>query len=654
MPNEAMFQEAMNAIAQGQRGRARDLLTRLLRENQSDVQGWLWMSSVVESLSERIFCLEKVLKLEPKNNTAKRGLVLLGARSPDEDLIPMPPIRRKWGAEIQPELKPTSEESKLKKLWGNSLYRSIILVVAAVAVISVVVGSIIGGINSRKKTTPYGYLSTQFSLLPSDTPTIKTTPSSTARISTPAYIGPTPLWMFLQATYTPTPRYVDTPHPVIESYRAGLRAYDRGDISTMLTHMKQASLYDPGAADILYYVGEANRMLGNFDDALDAYNRAIASNPGFAPAYLGRALAYLALSPEADVSKDLEQATEMDPVFFDAYLERAAYNRRRGDLPAAKKDLKEAEKIRPDSPMLYVIRSQVDLASGDNASALQDAQLAHELDFTLLAAYRQLGQAYLAVQDNTQALENLQIYIRYEKKDGLAWALQGQAYYQEGKDYQAALDAFDQALDLDNKQIEAYEYRGLTYLALNEPQKAVNDLVAAQRQNSQSFELNLYLGRAFLAAKRLNDAYRQFTYAEGLADTDSQKAAIYYYRAQALEQAGNILAAKTDWQALLNLPLDDIPSDWIAITKDRLKALASSTSTATSTRAPIRTATPSPKITRTPSPSATPSPTITRTPSPSATPLPTTTGIPSPTATLTLIPRPLSPLVTPSPVWEDH
>ncbi len=75
----------MNAIAQGQRGRARDLLTRLLRENQSDAQGWLWMSSVVESLSERIFCLEKVLKLEPKNNTAKRGLVLLGARSPDEE-----------------------------------------------------------------------------------------------------------------------------------------------------------------------------------------------------------------------------------------------------------------------------------------------------------------------------------------------------------------------------------------------------------------------------------------------------------------------------------------------------------------------------------------------------------------------------------------
>ena len=41
------------------------------------------MSSVVESDRERIFCLNSVLKLNPNNKMAKRGLALLGALPPE-------------------------------------------------------------------------------------------------------------------------------------------------------------------------------------------------------------------------------------------------------------------------------------------------------------------------------------------------------------------------------------------------------------------------------------------------------------------------------------------------------------------------------------------------------------------------------------------
>jgi hypothetical protein len=49
------------------------------------------------------------------------------------------------------------------------------------------------------------------------------------RSPTPTFIGPTPLWMLMEATYTPTPLYVNTPHPISEAYRIGIRAYQRGD-----------------------------------------------------------------------------------------------------------------------------------------------------------------------------------------------------------------------------------------------------------------------------------------------------------------------------------------------------------------------------------------------------------------------------------------
>jgi tetratricopeptide (TPR) repeat protein len=94
--------------------------------------------------------------------------------------------------------------------------------------------------------------------------------------------------MFLDATYTPVPLYVNTPHPILEAYRAALRAYARSDYKTMLSFMQQASVEDPNSADLQYYVGEAHHLLGNYEEALDAYEKAIEINQNFAPAYLGR------------------------------------------------------------------------------------------------------------------------------------------------------------------------------------------------------------------------------------------------------------------------------------------------------------------------------------------------------------------------------
>ena len=79
MAVDVMLHEAVDAIRRGQRARARDLLTRLLRADQKNPQYWLWMSSVVESSNEQIYCLNSVLKADPHNQSARQGLVLLGA-----------------------------------------------------------------------------------------------------------------------------------------------------------------------------------------------------------------------------------------------------------------------------------------------------------------------------------------------------------------------------------------------------------------------------------------------------------------------------------------------------------------------------------------------------------------------------------------------
>ena len=96
MADDRMLQEAIEAVATGKSERARDLLTRLLRANQSNPRYWLWMSSVVDTTKERIYCLQKVLQLDPDNRAAKLGMVIGGISSPDKEFQPLPITPRNW------------------------------------------------------------------------------------------------------------------------------------------------------------------------------------------------------------------------------------------------------------------------------------------------------------------------------------------------------------------------------------------------------------------------------------------------------------------------------------------------------------------------------------------------------------------------------
>src|SRR4030067_2897237 len=97
MADDNMFQEAVDALRRGDRTRAKEQLTLLLKSEQTNVTYWIWLSAAVDSPKERIYCLQTALKLDPENATAKRGLILLGALPPDEKVQPFPLNRpRAW------------------------------------------------------------------------------------------------------------------------------------------------------------------------------------------------------------------------------------------------------------------------------------------------------------------------------------------------------------------------------------------------------------------------------------------------------------------------------------------------------------------------------------------------------------------------------
>jgi hypothetical protein len=88
--SERQLVAAVRFARQGDKARARSLLEEILKQERTNEQAWIWMASVVDSPKERRVCIERVIKINPKNAPAQAALntmvgVLAGAEQPKID-----------------------------------------------------------------------------------------------------------------------------------------------------------------------------------------------------------------------------------------------------------------------------------------------------------------------------------------------------------------------------------------------------------------------------------------------------------------------------------------------------------------------------------------------------------------------------------------
>jgi tetratricopeptide (TPR) repeat protein len=181
------------------------------------------------------------------------------------------------------------------------------------------------------------------------------------------------------------------------------------------------------AADWLakgYALGNA----GNWQEAREAFTRALELNPKYAVAHHSRGAAYDELGDYHQALRDFDRSIELDPKDAWAYLIRgAAYDK-----------------------------------YGDYRQAIRDYNRAIELDPKLAGAYYNRGTAYGKLGDYRQAIRDCDRAIELEPKDAKAYLNRGAAYSSLG-DYQQALRDFDRATELDPKDAMAYSNRGFAY-----------------------------------------------------------------------------------------------------------------------------------------------------------------------------------------------
>ena len=79
MAEDSMFQEAVDALREGDKAKAKNLLTELLKTDQNNPQYWVWLSAAVDSTKEQVYCLQTALQLDPERNYQQWWMYALGA-----------------------------------------------------------------------------------------------------------------------------------------------------------------------------------------------------------------------------------------------------------------------------------------------------------------------------------------------------------------------------------------------------------------------------------------------------------------------------------------------------------------------------------------------------------------------------------------------
>ncbi|HMV29468.1 MAG TPA: tetratricopeptide repeat protein, partial [Anaerolineales bacterium] len=457
---------------------------------------------------------------------------------------------------------------------------------------------------------------------PGPSPTFTATPTifGATAIPTQVFSGPTPLSAFLNATYTPTALYVNTPRSAVsvDQFRIAKQAYDNKDWDVFIENMLLIEPLEPDSVDIPYYIGEAYRFKGDATSAARYYRQAMNMNPAFGPAYLGLARVSLMSNPDFNPEKLFNQAIEYDPNLGEAYLERARWLIRRGDYADALPDLELADKIMPGSPEVYLAYANSYLGDGDKEKALEYAQKAYEADILNLPTYKLLGDLYIEKEDYANAAEALRLYTTYESQDATGFGKLGEAYYYLGE-YQNAVLAIDAGEQLNRNGMKKYMiYRGLSHVELGNFNEAEGDLNIAVDDEPESFEARLGYAKALYGVSKFGSAFLQAESMRSLADTDEEKALELYWRAKIQEQRNDIRDAIKSWNDLLKLDESVMTPEMRQEAQEHLKTLVPPTNTP---KGGAPTSTPVP-VTKTPQTGTTPTVGKTPTKAPSATPTP--------------------------------
>ena len=447
-----LLHQGVAAARSGQSDVARSTLQQVVREDPQNEIAWMWLSSVAVDDSERVFCLKKLLEINPQHEFAIKGLRALGIeptrRSEAGTSGTTVPIidDAKYSRVLQsvddflrrynPEPVDRFDIQWMRKRRGRygetsaQRLRQVALAATALVVLAAVIGVVflvsqLGVFG--EEGLPIGRVNTR---VPSLTPMPTLTPTVGGPTPTPfpepLVIEPTSAPRNLPKgdpyrLASPTAIYPRVNSNVARLVEEAVNYYSIGDYTKALDLLEQErGRSNPHCyVSLVYYEALSRAALGRYQEGLDLLDWARTTEPprgytscqneplilvGFAE------VAYMQDHSSDDALTFSEQALAADPKLTDAVLIKARVEMGRGQLDEARNTVTQALLNAPQDTNLLVLAAQIDLASDQPASALEKVGQALYMEPALLPALSLQTESYLSLAEQSRDAQRATVY----------------------------------------------------------------------------------------------------------------------------------------------------------------------------------------------------------------------------------------------------
>lgn len=359
-------------------------------------------------------------------------------------------------------------------------------------------------------------------------------------------------------------------HPDTLAVRAG-QAYAGGEAEQALALVDKAIAKADQRVDLLLMKADLLRALKRDDEAVDAYGKVLAREPGNLPARLAMAQHYLAKANLDKAQAELKTLNTYAPNnLMGRYLEGLIEFRRK-NLDASNNKLQEVLRNAPDFAPANLLAGAIALSQGKRENAITHLNRVLEAAPNHALARKLLASAMLESGQAERARELIS-NIKNDDSDVQLLALQGNIALRQGA-YQEARQKLEKAAALAPDNTALIRELAASRMASGDESGAVASLTELAERDTKTHQADVLLVMTHAKAKRYGEALKVISALDArhprlplaenlrgivyLLQNDAAKARLHFTKALALDP-GYLPAASN--LARLDLAAKDITS----------------------------------------------------------------------------------------------
>ncbi len=300
-------------------------------------------------------------------------------------------------------------------------------------------------------------------------------------------------------------------------------------------------------------LGKAKSHAGDITGGLEAYNKAIICNPGYAEAWFNRGISKGIQKDHLGAIGDYTKSISLDSTSEYTYVNRGGEKTNLNDYKGALEDFLKALKISPNNTttLFNCALSYHNLNDFPNSIKYYSLSISSQPGF--VAAYLKRASEYETIHDPDAAYKDYAKAISLEPGNFQSYYQRGFLYYKTGK-FEESIADFTRAIELQPPLPDACYYRGKAFIQVGKYREAISSFTQALTANPNYYDACFDRALTEFTVEDFPGAINDFTSAIRL---NPQSGFAYSNRGSAKFKSHDPKGACLDWKKAAEMGIED-------------------------------------------------------------------------------------------------